>query len=62
MLPGVSINYKREAKAMVKLKLMGDVSDLLPGLEALKPDLSLCFGEDGIPVTVEKGDRMVARL
>lgn len=47
---------------MVKLKLMGDVSDLLPSLEALKPDLSLCFGEDGIPVTVEKGDRMVARL
>lgn len=58
----LSANWKCEAKTMVKLKLIGDISDFVPGIEALKPDLPLCFGEDGIPVTVEKGDKMAACL
>lgn len=58
----LSANWKCEAKTMVKLKLIGGISDFVPGIEALKPDLPLCFGEDGIPVTVEKGDKMVACL
>ncbi len=47
---------------MLKIKLIGDIDIFKPGIQAMKEDLSLCFCDDGIPVTVEKGDKLSVRM
>ena len=47
---------------MIKLKLTGDIQDLKLGLAYIKPALHFEEAEDGIPLHVQKGDTLCARL
>lgn len=39
---------------MLKLRLAGEIEDLLPGLEALKDELGIVIAQDGLPVQVDR--------
>ncbi|MEG2596906.1 MAG: family 20 glycosylhydrolase, partial [Oscillospiraceae bacterium] len=47
---------------MVPIKLIGDIKEFEDGLQLILPDLSLEISDSGIPVTVQKGDSLVAKL
>ncbi|MEG2596907.1 MAG: beta-N-acetylhexosaminidase [Oscillospiraceae bacterium] len=47
---------------MLRVKLVGDLNEFKAGLEALLPEISMVNSDDGIPVTVQKGDHLVAKL
>lgn len=47
---------------MLKLKLTGDIAGFAEGLKLVLPILPLSLTDDGIPVKVERGDRLTATL